>query len=38
MPSEIDLRLGQLRDLGELRASGVLTEEEFLRLKAKILD
>jgi hypothetical protein len=38
MPSEIDMRLGQLRDLGELRDSGVLTEEEFVSMKAKILD
>jgi Short C-terminal domain len=36
-PSEIDMHLGQLRELGELRDTGVLTEEEFLHLKAKIL-
>jgi hypothetical protein len=38
VPSEIDVRLERLRDLGELRDSGVLTEDEFLVLKAKILD
>jgi hypothetical protein len=38
MPSEIDVRLRQLHLLGELRVTGVLTEEEFLREKAKILD
>ncbi len=32
-----DLRLTRLRELGELRASGVLTEDEFLAEKAKIL-
>jgi hypothetical protein len=37
-PSEIDVRLRRLRDLGELRDTGVLTEEEFVRMKAKILD
>lgn len=36
-PSDIDVRLARLRDLGELRASGILTEEEFLSEKAKIL-
>lgn len=36
--SEIDVRIRQLRDLGELRDSGVLSEDEFLREKAKILD
>jgi hypothetical protein len=30
--------LARLVALGELRATGVLTEEEFLREKAKILD
>jgi Short C-terminal domain len=30
-------RLQQLKDLGELKAQGVLTEEEFAREKAKIL-
>jgi hypothetical protein len=37
-PSEIDVRLRRLRDLGELRDTGVLTEEEFVSMKAKILD
>jgi hypothetical protein len=36
-PSEIDVRLRRLRDLGEMRDTGVLTEEEFLHLKATIL-
>jgi hypothetical protein len=36
--SEIDVLLARLEALGELRATGVLTEEEFLREKAKILD
>ena len=35
--SAVEVRLAQLRDLGELRASGVLTEDEFLSEKAKIL-
>jgi hypothetical protein len=35
--SAVDVRLAQLRDLGELRASNVLTEDEFLSEKAKIL-
>lgn len=35
-PSEED-KLAQLRELGELKASGVLTEEEFESQKAKIL-
>ena len=35
--SEIDVLLARLKALGELRASGVLTEDEFLREKAKIL-
>lgn len=33
-----DARIAQLKELGELRASGVLTEEEFAREKARILD
>jgi hypothetical protein len=37
-PSEVDVRLRRLRDLGELRDTGVLTEEEFVSMKAKILD
>jgi hypothetical protein len=32
-----DARLERLKSLGELRASGVLTEEEFEREKARIL-
>lgn len=35
-PSGVD-RLGALRELGELRAQGVLTEAEFAAEKAKIL-
>jgi hypothetical protein len=35
--SEIDVLLARLKALGELRDSGVLTEDEFLREKAKIL-
>jgi hypothetical protein len=37
-PSEADLRLARLKELGELKASGVLTDEEFTREKARILD
>lgn len=36
-PSQDDLRLARLKELGELRASGVLTEEEFASEKARIL-
>ncbi|MFJ6417655.1 SHOCT domain-containing protein [Paeniglutamicibacter sp. NPDC091659] len=39
-PSSMDLtdhKLAQLKQLGELRAAGVLTEGEFLGEKAKIL-
>jgi hypothetical protein len=36
-PSEAPDRLEQLKTLGELKAQGVLTEEEFAREKAKIL-
>lgn len=32
-----DPRLAALKELGELKASGVLTEEEFAREKARIL-
>jgi hypothetical protein len=35
-PSEQD-QLAKLKELGELKASGVLTEEEFAAQKAKIL-
>jgi Short C-terminal domain len=35
--SEIDIRLDRLKTLSELRASGVLTEDEFERVKAKVL-
>lgn len=34
--SEVDT-LAQLKELGELKASGILTEEEFQAQKAKIL-
>jgi len=30
-------RIGQLQDLGELKASGVLTDDEFLREKRRVL-
>ena len=36
-PSEAPDRLEQLKTLGELKAQGVLTEEEFAREKSKIL-
>lgn len=32
-----DARLLRLKELGELRSSGVLTEEEFLSEKARVL-
>jgi Short C-terminal domain len=35
--SEADVRLDRLKSLGDLRVSGVLTEEEFERVKARIL-
>ena len=35
--SEIDVRLHRLKTLGELKASGVLTDDEFERVKARIL-
>ncbi|HEU5456895.1 MAG TPA: SHOCT domain-containing protein [Nocardioides sp.] len=35
-PSQADV-LSQLKQLGELRDAGVLTEEEFARQKAKLL-
>jgi hypothetical protein len=35
-PAQTDV-LGQLQQLGELKAAGVLTEEEFAAQKAKIL-
>jgi len=35
--SGTDDKLAQLKELGELKASGVLTEEEFETQKAKIL-
>ena len=34
---EADVRLDRLKSLGDLRVSGVLTEEEFERVKARIL-
>lgn len=36
-PSAAESRISQLKQLGELLASGVLTEEEFAREKARIL-
>jgi hypothetical protein len=36
-PAQPD-RIAQLKELGELKASGVLTEEEFQAEKAKILN
>lgn len=36
-PSEADVRLARLKELGELKASGVLTDEEFEREKARVL-
>ncbi len=36
--SEMDRRLALLKALGELRDSGVLTDEEFQQEKAKILE
>lgn len=36
-PSDADRRLAALKELGELQAAGVLTEDEFLREKARIL-
>jgi hypothetical protein len=36
-PDPTSARLGQLRQLGELKAQGVLTEAEFEQQKAKIL-
>jgi hypothetical protein len=35
--SETDMRLTRLKTLGELRATGVLTDDEFEREKARIL-
>ena len=34
---DMDARLGQLRELGELKAQGVLSEEEFASQKRRIL-
>jgi Short C-terminal domain len=36
-PAEGDDTIAKLKDLGELRDSGVLTEEEFAAQKAKLL-
>ena len=36
--SDHERRLASLKELGELRDSGVLTEEEFAKEKARILD
>jgi hypothetical protein len=35
--SETDVRRDHLRSLGELKGSGVLTEDEFERAKARLL-
>ncbi len=35
---EVDMRLSQLRELGELKSRGVLTEEEFNQQKNWILN
>ncbi|HLU58136.1 MAG TPA: SHOCT domain-containing protein [Pseudonocardia sp.] len=37
-PSPVDDRLAQLRQLGELRSQGVLTEEEFQQQKRAVLN
>ena len=37
-PAEISRTLEQLRELGELKDAGYLTDEEFERLKQRILD
>lgn len=37
-PERISRALEQLRDLGELRDAGYVTEEEFERIKARILE
>ncbi len=37
-PGAADTTLAQLAQLGELRASGVLTEDEFAEQKARILN
>ena len=34
---DMDAKLAQLRDLGELKSQGVLTEEEFAEQKRRIL-
>ena len=34
---DMDAKLAQLRELGELKSQGVLTEEEFAAQKARIL-
>jgi hypothetical protein len=36
-PATADVTLARLKELGELRDSGVLTEEEFTQAKAKLL-
>jgi hypothetical protein len=36
-PSSTDARLEQLRQLGELKTAGVLTDAEFARQKSRIL-
>lgn len=37
-PSPTEVRLRQLKELGELRDQGVLTEEEFRREKKRLLE
>lgn len=37
VPSATDQALEQLRKLGDLKAQGVITDEEFATLKARIL-
>ena len=37
VPSATDQALAELEKLGELKAQGVLTDEEFATLKARIL-
>ncbi len=37
VPNATDVALEELRKLGELKAQGVLTDEEFATMKARIL-
>ncbi|SDM32496.1 SHOCT domain-containing protein [Allokutzneria albata] len=36
-PDDMDTKLSRLRELGELKSQGVLTEEEFAEQKRRIL-